>query len=104
MIRTHSTTRSGGSFSRQEINLVWAKGTIVPGQDPNHIRQDACGAYVQYSLYGAATEGGLGWEVDHIIPVASGGSDSLINLQPLQWQNNRAKGDGPLVCAVRGRQ
>jgi hypothetical protein len=25
--------------------------------------------------------------------VAKGGSDDLANLQPLQWQNNRTKGD-----------
>ena len=34
-----------------------------------------------------------GWEVDHIKPVARGGTDSMENLQPLQWENNRKKGD-----------
>ena len=42
-------------------------------------------------------ESPYGWEIDHINP---NGGDGIGNLQPLQWQNNRAKGDGPLVCAV----
>lgn len=34
-----------------------------------------------------------GWEIDHIRPVVAGGNDDLSNLQPLQWENNRKKGD-----------
>ena len=35
-----------------------------------------------------------------------GGSDDISNLQPLQWENNRAKSDGeevPKVVAYQGR-
>ncbi len=42
-----------------------------------------------------------GWEIDHIKPVEKGSTDDLSNLQPLQWENNRAKGDGPLNCVRR---
>jgi len=46
----------------------------------------------KYSDHGN-TEAKYGWEIDHIKPLAMGGLDNIDNLQPLQWENNRKKGD-----------
>ena len=49
------------------------------------------------------TNSRLGWEIDHVQPVAKSGSDDVYNLQPLQWENNRGKADDypSYSCAVR---
>lgn len=41
-------------------------------------------------------------EVDHIVPVAGGGSDDLINLKTSCWDCNRGKSDKPLNEIVTG--
>ena len=80
------------AFTENEINAVWNKGKIIPGQDPNIWRKDACNATIKRGEYGN-TNSSNGWEIDHIKPKSLGGSDDLSNLQPLQWENNRHKGD-----------
>jgi 5-methylcytosine-specific restriction endonuclease McrA len=52
---------------------------------------DKFGTYISKLSYG--TQEKYGWEIDHIIPVARGGTDDLDNLQPLHWKNNRKKGN-----------
>ncbi len=70
---------------------VWEKGQLVAGRDPDKYRMDKFGNLIRYSSYGTLTK--LGWEIDHIFPESLGGSDDISNLQPLQWEANRKKGD-----------
>ncbi|WP_052705176.1 HNH endonuclease signature motif containing protein [Flavobacterium sp. 316] len=92
-MRKRNTNRDGGSWSEQIKIAVWNKAVVVPGVNPSVRRKDNCGAWIDWNQYGFTVEGGTGWEIDHINPVSNGGSDDLPNLQPLQWQNNRKKGD-----------
>lgn len=72
---------------------------IVQGYDPRLYRLDLCGRWIAWREYGQTTQ--YGWEIDHMRPVALGGSDHLANLQPLHWWNNRSKGDTyPWSCSA----
>jgi len=91
----------GSDFTEATKIAVWNKAFIVPSQAANVIRKDACGAWIKWADYGN-TASQWGWEIDHIFPKILGGGDEVSNLQPLQWQNNRAKGDSSaLACPVK---
>lgn len=100
--RNYSTSSRGSGFDEATIQAVWNKGQTVPGINPDLRRKDGCGAWIDRAEYGQTTEFGTGWEIDHINPISNGGTDALSNLQPLQWQNNRRKGDNlwGWSCAV----
>ena len=91
MKRTSNTTIYGSPFSNYDVERVWQKGQIQLGYDPSKYRKDRCGAWMYRLAYG--TTGEYGWEIDHKQPVSRGGSDDLMNLQPLHWRNNRGKGN-----------
>jgi hypothetical protein len=94
---SHSPTVKGESmptstqYDHATLSAVWNKGQAVLGNDANVFRKDIYGAWMRWDQYGKTLQ--YGWEVDHIIPLARRGSEALNNLQPLQWENNRRKGD-----------
>lgn len=92
-MRQRNTTRTGGAFSHEIKSAVWNKARIVAGLNSSITRMDRYGAYIDWAAYGQRTTNGNGWEIDHIKPVAAGGDDFILNLQPLQWQNNVEKSD-----------
>lgn len=92
MARNPNTDVNGKPFAQTTVGAVWNKGRVIAGYDSNTWRHDMCGKVMKCSDYGK-TSSEYGWEIDHSRPVAKGGSDELSNLQPLQWEDNRRKGD-----------
>lgn len=72
---------------------VWNKGKAIPGYAPNLWRHDVYGKVMKFSDYGNR-DSQYGWEIDHIVPRARGGSDALSNLRPLNWRANVERGVG----------
>ncbi|MEJ8571207.1 HNH endonuclease signature motif containing protein [Microbaculum marinum] len=92
-----------GLFSKSERrHLVWEKGVVDPRRDRNIWRRDHTGALIMYSEYGNRASR-YGWEIDHIIPVAVGGTDYLYNLRPLNCFSNASAG-GLLGTVLTGRR
>ena len=105
MARRFGFRKNGSAFPSATVKAVWHNGRTVPGKDAAVWRLDACGAFMKFDDYGD-TSSDVGWEIDHIKPVAEGGTDDIDNLQPLQWENNRHKRDNwpEWDCAVSAKK
>ena len=79
-------------YNEELKQIIWEKGIVEPGFDPNLARKDACGAWMLRNQY-ANIDSDFGWEIDHVYPRALGGTTIEENLRPMQWKNNRSKGD-----------
>jgi hypothetical protein len=90
MSRLTSTNTLGKPFDAATIQAVWDKAEDDPRHSP--LKVDAFGSLIWKEGY-RNINSKLGWEIDHIKPVSQGGGDELENLQPLQWENNRRKGE-----------
>ena len=71
--------------------LVWRKGSAIPAYNPAQWRRDAYGNALSFAAYGDRNSD-YGWEIDHILPVAQGGTDAIDNLRPLHWRANPGRG------------
>jgi len=91
MGRKRGRSREGKNFNDERVQEVWEQGKKIPGKDPNRYREDAVGNLIYRPSYGKNSE--MGWEVDHKKPVDKGGTDNLRNLQPLQSNENKEKGN-----------
>ena len=77
--------------TKKQIEETWDKADTIRGKNPDVWRKDQYGNKIRSASYG--TEGEYGWEIDHKKPIEKGGTDSPKNLQALQWEENREKGD-----------
>lgn len=89
MRRKPNTTVDGEPFDEITVQEVWNKCEAVPGTAV--LKVDCCGTMIARDEFGQTST--YGWEIDHIKPVAKGGTDDLANLQALHWENNRQKAD-----------
>ena len=78
------------SYTKEQLDAIFAKGDKVRGKDPEKHRRDECGNIIYRQSYGK--ESPMGWEVDHSNPKNNGGSDNPRNLKPLQSSENSRKG------------
>lgn len=82
------------------IERIWQKALKVDGYDPSLYRKDFANAWIARDSYGDCNSS-FGWEIDHVYPISLGGDNHFVNLRPMNYRNNRSKGnDYPQYSAV----
>jgi hypothetical protein len=87
-------------FSDVERIEVWIKGREVPGRDLAFWRYDDFDNIIFRPHYGDA-DSACGWEIDHITPLALGGTNSPSNLRPRHCPAHSGPG-AAIASAPRG--
>ncbi len=75
------------SYDKIMLYSIWLKAKPIAGYDSDVWRHDDFGDVIKRPEYGNR-DSEFGWEVDHIVPKAQGGSEHASNLRPLNWKNN----------------
>lgn len=89
MANKHTTN---SAFNYELIEKVWQKAVIIPGFDPEFLREDEFGTVIARVFYEECQPGfALGWRIVHIKPLSEGGTNDIDNLMPLQWENKPGK-------------
>lgn len=86
--RNYNSNIQGAGFGPQIVEEVWSHAHKEGGKF-----YDAYDNQIKREEYGNVNSQ-YGWEIDHKNPVSNGGTDNVSrNLRPLQWRENRNKGD-----------
>ena len=89
-------------YSSDLIQQVWEKASVEPGFNPKILRKDEFGAWIIREHYGSRSSE-YSWEIDQLVPPSEGGTDSIANLKPLQWENLSFKQSGQFVGQITAK-
>jgi hypothetical protein len=68
----------------QLLDAVWQQGRVMPDADPEHWRQDSCGAWMRREHFGRE-DSDFGWKLEKISP---GEAATPENLRPFNVRNH----------------
>lgn len=78
------------------IETVWLHGRVMPEADPEHWRQDGCGAWMRHEQFGRE-DTDFGWKIESVVP---GGAQTADALRPFHWRNGYDLANGSLRRSV----
>lgn len=87
------------NFTDEQIEMVWRKGLILDGWNPEKYRLDAAGAMMVKDRRGHDSL--YAWEIDHVLPksqlkdlgIPEEEWDNIDILRPFNSRNNKKKSD-----------